>query len=207
VQAPQPQGPRVLVARRALPAGTILTADAVDFQLWPQGMVQDVYYIDGETDMTRLLGTVVRHPVTAGEPVTRGALVAFHTAHKLTLLAHSPAAYRALGARVGGLRKGAIRAEVEAYGAGLMTALKVPATRGRHVNVLQHAAGYLRDRIPAADRKELEESIADFGRGLVPRIVPLTLLRHHVRSEGLEYLAGQVYLDPDPKELMLRNHA
>ena len=76
VQAPQPQGPRVLVARRALPAGTILTADAVDFQLWPQGMVQDVYYIDGETDMTRLLGTVVRHPVTAGEPVTRGALVA-----------------------------------------------------------------------------------------------------------------------------------
>ncbi|GAO03819.1 DUF523 and DUF1722 domain-containing protein [Anaeromyxobacter sp. PSR-1] len=148
-----------------------------------------------------------RWKAAVGEGMTRGALVAFHTAHKLALLAHSPAAYRALGARVGGLRKGAIRADVEAYGAGLMAALKVPATRGRHVNVLQHAAGYLRDRLPAADRKELEESIADFGRGLVPRIVPLTLLRHHVRSQGLEYLAGQVYLDPDPKELMLRNHA
>lgn len=142
--------------------------------------------------------------VAAG--MTRGALVAFHTAHKLTLMAHSPAAYRSLGARVGALKKGSIRAEVEAYGDGLMAALKVPATRGRHVNVLQHAAGYLRDVLPAADRKELEETIADFGRGLVPRIVPLTLLRHHVRGRGIAYLAGQVYLDPDPKELMLRNH-
>ncbi|MGC3996769.1 MAG: DUF523 and DUF1722 domain-containing protein [Anaeromyxobacter sp.] len=139
------------------------------------------------------------------EGMTRGALVAFHTAHKLTVLAHSPAAYRRLGALVGGLRKGSIRREVEAYGEGFMAALKVPATRGRHTNVLQHMAGYFREVLPPEDREELEGLVEDYARGLVPLVVPLTLFRHHVRRHGVGYLAGQVYLDPDPKELMLRN--
>jgi len=71
----QPEGPKVLVAKRALPIGTIITADAIGYQLWPQEMVQDAYFIDGEADMTKLLGTVVRNPITAGEPVTQGSLV------------------------------------------------------------------------------------------------------------------------------------
>jgi pilus assembly protein CpaB len=70
-----PTGPKVLVAQRALPVGTIITADAISFQAWPKEMVQDAYFIDGEADMSKLLGTVVRFPVTAGEPVTKGALV------------------------------------------------------------------------------------------------------------------------------------
>ena len=70
------QGPKVLVAQRALPVGTIITADALGFQLWPEELVQDAYFLDGEADMSKLLGTVVRHPITAGEPVTQGALVA-----------------------------------------------------------------------------------------------------------------------------------
>ena len=72
----QPQGPKVLVAKRALPVGTIITADAVSYQLWPQEMVKDAYFIDGEVDVTALLGTVVRSGITAGEPVTQGSLVA-----------------------------------------------------------------------------------------------------------------------------------
>lgn len=71
-----PQGPKVLVAKRGLPVGTIITADAVAYQLWPQEMVQDAYFLDGEADMEALLGTVVRYPITAGEPVTQGSLVA-----------------------------------------------------------------------------------------------------------------------------------
>jgi pilus assembly protein CpaB len=70
-----PTGPRVLVAKRALPAGTIITADALGFQPWPKELVQDAYFLDGEADMNKLLGTVVRYPITAGEPVTQGALV------------------------------------------------------------------------------------------------------------------------------------
>ena len=71
-----PKGPKVLVAQRALPVGTIITADSVAFQLWPKDMVQDAYFIDGEADMTKLIGTVVRYPITAGQPVTQGGLVA-----------------------------------------------------------------------------------------------------------------------------------
>lgn len=73
--AAQPTGPRVLVAKRALTAGTIITADALGFQPWPKELVQDAYFIDGEADMNTLLGTVVRYPITAGEPVTQGSLV------------------------------------------------------------------------------------------------------------------------------------
>ncbi|GAA0284754.1 hypothetical protein GCM10009127_27950 [Alteraurantiacibacter aestuarii] len=72
----EPQGPKVLVAKRGLPVGTIITADAIGFQLWPQELVQDAYFIDGEANMELLMGTVVRHAITAGEPVTQGSLVA-----------------------------------------------------------------------------------------------------------------------------------
>jgi pilus assembly protein CpaB len=74
-EAAQPTGPRVLVAKRALTAGTIITADALGFQPWPKELVKDAYFIDGEADMNKLLGTVVRYPITAGEPVTQGTLV------------------------------------------------------------------------------------------------------------------------------------
>ncbi|RDC59297.1 hypothetical protein HME9302_00484 [Alteripontixanthobacter maritimus] len=73
--APVAQGPKVLVANRGLPVGTIITADAIGFQQWPEELVQDAYFIDGESDITKLLGTVVRFQVTAGEPVTQGSLV------------------------------------------------------------------------------------------------------------------------------------
>ena len=75
VAAPVPEGPKVLVAQRALPTGTIITADAISFQQWPKELVKDAYFIDGEADINKLLGTVVRHQITAGEPVTQGSLV------------------------------------------------------------------------------------------------------------------------------------
>lgn len=76
VAAPEPAGHKVLVANRALPAGTIITADALGYQQWPEELVQDAYFLEGESDVNQLLGTVVRFPVTAGEPVTQGTLVA-----------------------------------------------------------------------------------------------------------------------------------
>lgn len=73
---PMVQGPKVLVAQRALAVGTIITQDSISFQAWPKDMVQDAYYLEGAADITKLLGTVVRNPITAGQPVTVGALVA-----------------------------------------------------------------------------------------------------------------------------------
>jgi uncharacterized protein YbgA (DUF1722 family)/uncharacterized protein YbbK (DUF523 family) len=137
---------------------------------------------------------------------TTGALVRFHTAHKLVLLAHSPKAYAELGRLVAGassLPRDEVRGRYESE---LMDALRVVATPKRHVNVLHHMLGYFKDTLDAASRGELVASIEDYGRGLVPLIVPITLVRHHVRVLKAAYLAGQVYLEPHPKELMLRNH-
>jgi uncharacterized protein YbgA (DUF1722 family)/uncharacterized protein YbbK (DUF523 family) len=137
---------------------------------------------------------------------TVGQLVRFHTAEKLLLLAHDPESYRALGKLVA-TAKQLPRAEVETrYGERYMRALRTPATKGKHCNTLQHMSGYFKDVLDSAEKAELQESISDYRRGLVPLVVPLTLLRHHVRRHGSAYLAGQSYLDPHPKELMLRNH-
>ena len=72
-----PLGPKILVARKALPVGTIIDQESLTYQTWPKEMVQNAYYIEGgpDGDISKLLGTVVRNPVTAGQPVTRGALV------------------------------------------------------------------------------------------------------------------------------------
>ncbi len=75
VQAPKIDGPKVLVATRALSVGTILDATAVKFQPWPKELVDNAYYLEANTDMKSLQGTVVRNAITAGQPITQGALV------------------------------------------------------------------------------------------------------------------------------------
>jgi uncharacterized protein YbgA (DUF1722 family)/uncharacterized protein YbbK (DUF523 family) len=133
-------------------------------------------------------------------------LVAFHTAHKLQLLSHSAEDARRLGRLVAGARA-LSRAELAAaYGSGLMSALTRLATTRKHANVLEHAAGHLKRRLDPESRAELAVLIRDYRMGLVPLIVPTTLIRHHVRRLGITYLDGQTYLEPHPKELMLRNH-
>jgi uncharacterized protein YbgA (DUF1722 family) len=92
------------------------------------------------------------------------------------------------------------------YEQGFMRALASPATTRRHTNVLMHMAGHLKTRVDAGSRQELADCILEYRAGLVPLIVPITLLRHHVRAHGVTYLQGQAYLDPHPRELMLRNH-
>jgi uncharacterized protein YbgA (DUF1722 family)/uncharacterized protein YbbK (DUF523 family) len=138
---------------------------------------------------------------------TQGELVRFHTAEKLLLLAHEPAAYQALGRLVAGAKRLPREDIARRYRAAYMAALEKPATVRRHVNVLQHMAGYFKTLLSEDERRELQETIGDYRRRLVPLVVPITLIRHHVRRHGVAYLAGQVYLAPHPKELMLRNHA
>lgn len=135
-----------------------------------------------------------------------GGLVAFHTAHKLILMSHSPRAYGELGRLVARARR-VLRADLERrYTEMFMSALAVIASPRRHANVLQHMAGYFKERLDAESKRELGAAIDDYRRGLVPLVVPMMLLRHHVRVHGVSYLAGQLYLAPHPKELMLRNH-
>jgi uncharacterized protein YbgA (DUF1722 family)/uncharacterized protein YbbK (DUF523 family) len=134
-------------------------------------------------------------------------LVAFHSAHKLLLMAHSPAAYSRLG-RIVATAKGQPRESLRRrYEGDFMAALTVLATPGRHANVLQHMLGYVSPALDRDQRAEIDRLIDDYRRELAPLLAPLTLLRHHARRLGVAYLLGQVYLEPSPKELMLRNHA
>jgi uncharacterized protein YbgA (DUF1722 family)/uncharacterized protein YbbK (DUF523 family) len=140
-----------------------------------------------------------------GSRWTVGSLVRFHTAHKLTVMAHSPKAYEGLGRLVADA-KGMARSDLQArYTREFMTALATMATRRRHTNVLQHIAGYFKTALDAGSKEELRTTIDDYRLGLVPLGVPVTLIRHHVRLHAVSYLAGQMYLNPYPKELMLRS--
>ena len=145
-----------------------------------------------------------RHLLADG--LTRGRLVAFHTAHKLVLLAHSPEHYAEMGRLVAGAK--ALRPSELAtrYGELLAAGLQVKATSRKHTNVLQHIAGYFKEHLSPDEKAELQSVIADYRQGLVPLIVPITLVKHHVRKFDVSYLSDQVYLNPHPKELMLRNH-
>jgi uncharacterized protein YbgA (DUF1722 family) len=95
----------------------------------------------------------------------------------------------------------------ERYQREFMAALAQRATRGRNASVLEHCAGTLRQRVDASARASLAAQIAGYRAGVVPLIVPVTMLRHTVAQLGIEHLAQQTYLEPHPKELMLRNHA
>jgi uncharacterized protein YbgA (DUF1722 family)/uncharacterized protein YbbK (DUF523 family) len=137
---------------------------------------------------------------------TKHAIVQFHTVHKYLLLSHSQPHYQALGRLVGQAARYRPKDLALKYGDLFMKALAVKATVRKHVNVLQHVVGYFKDRLEPQAKAELKDVIADYHRGLTPLIVPLTLVKHYVRLFDVVYLQDQVYLNPHPKELMLRNH-
>jgi len=132
--------------------------------------------------------------------------VRFHTSHKYLLLAHSQHHYRQLGRLVAGAKEKPLTSVFNDYGRFFMDALAVPATEKTHANVLDHMMGYFSKQLTAAERQELVQLIGDFRHQLIPLIVPITLIRHYSKKYQVEYLQGQIYLEPSPKELMLRNH-
>jgi uncharacterized protein YbgA (DUF1722 family)/uncharacterized protein YbbK (DUF523 family) len=135
------------------------------------------------------------------------SLVVFHSMHKLQLLSHSRQGYAELGRLVADAVKRPQRDLSETYQRLFMTTLSRLATPARHSDVMMHAIGHLKRLMQTGDRDELLTAIDEHRRGIVPLVVPLTLLRHHVRRHDVGYLRDQTYLEPHPRELVLRNHA
>jgi uncharacterized protein YbgA (DUF1722 family)/uncharacterized protein YbbK (DUF523 family) len=143
----------------------------------------------------------------AEQKITRAGLLQFHARHKFLLVAHS---------QIGTRRVGRILAHPEqfadaqvwasAYLDGFTEVMRRTPTRRGHTNVLQHLAGYVSAHLDGDEREELTEMIDQYRRGLLPLIVPVTLIRHYVRKFQVPYLLDQVYLSPHPHELMLLNH-
>jgi uncharacterized protein YbgA (DUF1722 family)/uncharacterized protein YbbK (DUF523 family) len=137
--------------------------------------------------------------------LTPAKLVRFHARHKLITMAHSQQAAKKLGQLVA-------RAGIEPmadigpkYIEALMSTLKRRASRKQHANVLTHLMGFLKRTLDTGDKLELVETIDAYRLGRVPLIVPITLLKHHFRRHPEPYVQDQYYLEPHPRELMLRN--
>jgi uncharacterized protein YbgA (DUF1722 family) len=137
---------------------------------------------------------------------TLGALVEFHTKHKLLILSHSPRHYQEMGRLVAGTNRLPIKALLDMYHKRFMEALKLRATSKKHANVLMHMAGYFKDQLSSDEKAELLEIIEQYRLELVPLIVPITLVNHYVRKYNQPYLRNQYYLRPHPIEMRLRNH-
>ncbi len=138
--------------------------------------------------------------------VTSQALVQFHRIHKYLLLAHHPQQCEVLGRLIGQAHQHRPKELAHRYGELFMKALAVKATVRKHVNVLQHILGYFKERLGAHEKAELLGVICDYHHGLTPLIVPLTLIKHYVQIFDVSYIRDQVYLNPHPMEVMLRNH-
>jgi uncharacterized protein YbgA (DUF1722 family)/uncharacterized protein YbbK (DUF523 family) len=136
----------------------------------------------------------------------RGALVDFHTRHKLLLRAHSLDHLRGLGKLVAQAAALPVAELYDRYQKLLLEALKRKTTCKKNTDVLYHLMGYFREDLSADEKQELRDLIDLYHRGLVPLIVPVTLISHYVRKYDQSYLKGQWYLHPHPLELQLRNH-
>ncbi len=139
-------------------------------------------------------------------PYKRGKIVVFHARHKYLLMAHSVTHYRQLGQLVAEIKRYKPAEFINKYSQLFMEALAVKTTPRKNVNVLQHIMGYLKNNLHAAEKQYILNVIDDYHKELVPLIVPITLIRHYIEKFNIEYIRDQVYLNPHPKELMLRNH-
>jgi uncharacterized protein YbgA (DUF1722 family)/uncharacterized protein YbbK (DUF523 family) len=135
-----------------------------------------------------------------------GALVDFHSRNKLLILSHSPLIYRDMGRLVAEAKAMGQAEAFTRYESMMMQALTLKATGKKHTNVLQHMLGYFKKRLTAEEKQEMLDIINDYKEGLLPLIVPVTLMKHYVHKYRQSYLAQQTYLSPHPLELQLRNH-
>lgn len=136
-----------------------------------------------------------------------GQLVAFHTRHKLQILAHNVEHYRRLGRLVARAGEMILQEALAEYQGLALEALRLKATIKKNTKVLHHLMGYFKKQLSRDEKQELLETIESYRRGEAPLIVPVTLVNHYVRRYQEPHLKEQFYLNPHPLELMLRNHA
>lgn len=151
--------------------------------------------------------TLWRFRRAVGSSPTLRTLMEFHARNKLLIQSHHEPLVREMGRELAHLKPAQARAHIPVYESKLMLAMKTIATVRKHTNILEHMSGYLRGLADDADRKEMAGIIRQYHDGLVPLIVPVTMLKHYVLKHNIEYLRDQYYLDPHPAELKLRNHA
>jgi uncharacterized protein YbgA (DUF1722 family)/uncharacterized protein YbbK (DUF523 family) len=139
-------------------------------------------------------------------PWQPGDLVSFHARHKLQLLAHDPARYRAAGRVVAAAGNAPPAVTESAYRDVFQAALATRASRGRHANALQHAFSRIAREMGRGRRGDVSARIESYRRGTDPLSVPMAILAHYASDRELPWLAAQTYLEPFPAALRLRHN-
>lgn len=134
-------------------------------------------------------------------------LVDFHTRHKLLMLSHSPTNARVMGKLVADGKQMPLQSLYDQYERLLIETLRMKSTVKKNRNVLEHILGYFKKQLSADEKQEMLELFDRYRNEFLPLIVPVTLLNHYVRKIDEPYLKQQVYLNPHPVALKLRNHA
>jgi uncharacterized protein YbgA (DUF1722 family)/uncharacterized protein YbbK (DUF523 family) len=139
------------------------------------------------------------------EGLSPRGLVEFYSRYKYLIMAHHVPTYRELGRLVADAGTQPLEELADTFIGKLMQGLTQRATLRSHSNVLFHLAGYLKRDLPAAERQRLAELIDQYRLGLVPLVVPVTMLKHHFANKPNAYIDQQTYMAPYPDELKLRN--
>ena len=150
--------------------------------------------------------TLRRWRQTLAKKATMGGLVEFHTRNKLLILSHSPKHAGLMGKLVAEGKGLPISDLFSRYEKILMEGLALKTTLKKNMNVLQHMMGYFKKQLTSDEKQELLEVYDQYYQGLVPLLVPLTLMNHYVRKYDQPYLKEQTFLNPHPVELKLRTH-
>jgi len=150
--------------------------------------------------------TLKRWRELLGKKESRGNVVDFHTIHKSLILSHSPKHYQAMGKLVARAKELSLRELYRQYQILLMEFLQLKTTPKKNANVLMHMMGYFKEELSSDEKRELLEVIENYRQEYIPLIVPITLISHYVRKYNQPYLKEQIYLNPHPLELQLRNH-
>jgi uncharacterized protein YbgA (DUF1722 family)/uncharacterized protein YbbK (DUF523 family) len=150
--------------------------------------------------------TLKRWREVLGKKESRGNVVDFHTKHKLLILSHSPKHYQMMGKLVAQAKNLPLKELYHEYQTLLMESLGLKTTPKKNANVLQHMMGYFKEQLSSDEKQELLEVIDLYRKEIIPLIVPITLINHYVRKYDQPYLKKQIYLNPHPLELQLRNH-
>jgi uncharacterized protein YbgA (DUF1722 family)/uncharacterized protein YbbK (DUF523 family) len=158
-----------------------------------------------ENFIERLFALKRWREVSAQKPSMK-SLVDFHTSHKFLILSHSRNHYQKMGQLVARSDDLALKERLAAYQTLFMEALRIKTTPKKHTDVLMHMMGFFKNELSPGEKQELFEVIDHYKQGLIPLIVPVTLLLHYVRKYNQPYLKNQWYLEPHPLELKLRNH-
>lgn len=140
------------------------------------------------------------------EVPTVSKFIKFHESLKYTIMSHSPKLQKELGHIVASVNKNRLKEALDTYYKLLIVCLGNYANIKSHRNVLDHIAGYFKNDISNDEKKEIKRLIENYYDGFTPLIVPITILNHYKNKYNKEYLMNQVYLDPHPLELLLRNH-